>query len=167
TPSPSSTPQNEPQEPQDPLLTRILWTPIIFTSFLISLFLVNRSDRARRTASRAHPSSSRSSTWSYPRYLSPRLWIDPEPYQDPDEYTWSGRTTTSDSGAHYAPHSALNPTSNNKAKSQSWHLNKKISDMAKLEISDALEMRECVAILLIATVVMAIVGVFLGLSWTV
>ncbi|KAF2792734.1 hypothetical protein K505DRAFT_325976 [Melanomma pulvis-pyrius CBS 109.77] len=157
-PSPPSSPQNGPQEPQEALITRILLTPIIFTSFLISLFLINRSDRARRTTS--HRSSP--TTWFY---FSPSLWIDPEPYQDPDASTWASSSTS-----HYEPHSALNPDNRGGGgakKRTSWHLNKKIRKMAKLEISDALEMRGRVTVLLVGAVVVVGVGAFLGLWWMV
>lgn len=186
TPSPPSSPTNEPAEPKEPLLTRvriyallaplgpktyahahkqIILTPLLFTSFLLSLFLVNRSDRARR-----HTSSSRSSTLL--SYFSPYAWIDPEPYQDPTNSTWERRGSTT----HVAPHDAISPRDadsdaaqqkKEKQKQRSWHLNKKIRKVARLEISDAFEMRGRVMLGMGVVMVGLVLGVWLSLRWMV
>ena len=110
----------------------------MFTSFLLSLFLVNYRNRARRTE--AH-----SLSFSLLAYLAPSSWLDPEPYQDPDDSKWGRRGTT----GHVEPHDAIGPRSDEqddekpkkRKKRKSWHLHRKIRKVAKLEIGDALEMR--------------------------
>ena len=144
-----------------PNSTQIILTPILFTSFLLSLFLINRSDRARRTQEHRAP--------SILSYFSPAAWIDPEPYQDPNDTTWERRGSTS----HYKPHSALNPSQpgsqkdgrNGTKKRRSWHLHKKIGKVAKLEVSDAFEMRGRVIVLLVTVMVLFVVGAFLSVRW--
>ncbi|KAF2474575.1 uncharacterized protein BDR25DRAFT_311042 [Lindgomyces ingoldianus] len=167
-PSPPSSPKGEPQEEQESLVTRIVISPILFTSFLLSLFLINRRDRVRRTTS--YPKPSKSSTLSLPTYLShfsPSAWIDPEPYQDLSSSAWDARDST-----HIEPHSVLTNASpsiqlQTTNKRRSWHLNKKIRKVAKLEISDAFELRGRVILILVSAIVLVAVGLLLGLRWMV
>ncbi|KAF2242768.1 hypothetical protein BU26DRAFT_132684 [Trematosphaeria pertusa] len=149
-PSPPASPSNERDEPQEYLITRLILTPLYFTSFLISLFLVNRSDRARRASS-----ASRTSTVF--SYLWPSAWIDPEPYQDPVDTTWDRR----DSAPHVEPHAAISPRQaedKGKRKRKSWHLHRNIRKVARLEISDAFEMRGRVMLGIVGSLVGVAVG---------
>jgi len=149
--SPPSSPRHVPQEPEDPLITRIIFTPLYFVSFLVSLFLINRAERARRTTS--HPP-----TPSLLSYFTPSVWLDPEPYQDPRDSTW-GRDVPS----HAQP---PNPGRGHK-KRKSWFLRKKIRKIAQLEIGDALEMRGRVAVVIAAIVLVLCAGVVMGCKWVV
>lgn len=145
---------------QEPLLKRIVLTPIFFISFLISLFLVNYRNRARRTE--AQPSSA----FSLLAYLSPSNWLDPEPYQDPGDSTW-GRGGTI---GHVEPHDAIGPRQDGHGedktkKRTSWHLHKKIRQVAKLEIGDALEMRGRVIVVMITIMGLGCIGLWMLLKW--
>ncbi|ORY11217.1 hypothetical protein BCR34DRAFT_588040 [Clohesyomyces aquaticus] len=177
-PSVPSSPAADPDEPQESIVTRIIISPLLFTSFLLSLFLINRRDRVRRTNSHATSTSTSTSTTSLLSYfsLTSSLWVDPEPYQDPDSSTWSrGRAS---GPSHVEPHSVLSNASNNAnnrdsegkmqtKKRGSWHLHKKIRQVAKLEISDAFEMRGRVIAGLVCVVGLVVAGVFWGLMWCV
>jgi hypothetical protein len=136
-------------------------TPLLFTSFLLSLFLINRSDRARRT----RPPSS---LWSY---ISPSIWLDPEPYQDPDSTAWN-----SSSSAHQEPNASLNPkgltsgadvgqTGTRRRGGEKWHLNNSIRKISKIEITDAFEWQGFAAIALIVVILLAGIGLILGLGY--
>jgi hypothetical protein len=115
------------------------------TSFLLSLFLVNRRDRQRRAA--AHPSPSSASA-SLASYLSPRAWLDPEPYQDPASTAWPRRA-----GA--------------RADEKGWFLTKKHRAMTRLEVGDALEMRGSVIKGMVAAAVVLVVGMVVAIRWAV
>jgi hypothetical protein len=166
TPIPSlpSSPANEPADDQEPLLKRIILTPVLFVSFLLSLFLVNYRNRARRTE--AH-----SPGFSLLAYLAPSSWLDPEPYQDPDDSTWCRRGTF----GHVEPHDAIGPRPdkqdekkpNKRKKRKSWHLNRKIRKMAKLEIGDALEMRERMILVMLVVLALACGMLWMGAKWMV
>ncbi|EUC41948.1 hypothetical protein COCMIDRAFT_104786 [Bipolaris oryzae ATCC 44560] len=188
-PSPPSSPASALHDSNEPLLARIILTPIFFTSFLLSLFLVNYRNRARRTHAHASSSSSSSSSTSYPysssassllAYLVPSRWLHPEPYQDPDDSTWGRR----DTALHVEPHDAISPkqqdaqagfvrmgtkknqkNNNNNNKKTSWHLHKKICKVAKMEIGDALEMRGRMIAAMAAFALVAGVAGWMGLRW--
>ena len=104
--------------------------------------------------------------------------MDPEPYQDPQVTTWDRRGAAA--GQHVEPHEAIAPKNKNgsgasdpppppplqgqkKRKQRSWHLHRKIRKVARLEISDALEMRDRVMAVMVAFAV-AVVGVLLWAS---
>ena len=116
------------------------------TSFLLSLFLVNRRDRQRRAA--AHPSSSASASASLASYFSPRAWLDPEPYRDSASTAWRRRA-----GA--------------RADEKGWFLTKKHRAMARLEVGDALEMRGSVIKGMVAAAVVLVVSVVVAIRWAV
>ncbi|KAF2684676.1 hypothetical protein K458DRAFT_442515 [Lentithecium fluviatile CBS 122367] len=153
TPSPPSSPTGQPDEPHEHILIRLIWTPLLMTSFLLSLFLVNLSDRTRRSKSQTTTPSTQSSS------LLARL--NPEPYQDSTDSTWDRRNSTT----HDAPHAAISPRQNQPQKKRSWHLHKKIRKVAKLEISDALEMRGRVLVVMVVMIGVAGYGGWLGVRW--
>jgi hypothetical protein len=145
------------------------------TSFLLSLFLINRSDRARRTRPTPRKPSLLSSLFAY---LSPTTWLDPEPYQDPDDTTWNRGDAGSGlgEGSHVEPPSVLTPTHNQqpstrknegKKKSRSWHLNKKIRKIAHLEIDDAFALRRHIIVVMIGLLAILVVGMWMGVRWVV
>ncbi|KAF2655365.1 hypothetical protein K491DRAFT_678934 [Lophiostoma macrostomum CBS 122681] len=162
-PSPTAS-SNEAPEAQDSLLTRIILTPLLFTSFLLSLFLINRSDRARRTRQSA------TLPQSLFAYLSPTAWLDPEPYQDPTNTTWERRGSV----AHVEPHSVLGPAHNQmqpnekrtgqegKWGKRGWHLHKKIRKVARLEIDDAFALRRHIIVVILCALVLSVVGLWMG-----
>ncbi|KAF2876329.1 hypothetical protein BDV95DRAFT_625608 [Massariosphaeria phaeospora] len=168
---PRAASQHEPEEPHISVLKRIILTPFLITSFLISLALINRSDRARRHQQR-QTTPARNSLLAY---LTPSTWYrhfqDPEPYQDPSSTAWSSSTSTS---SHHEPHAAISPRapdlqtqSQSRNKRTSWHLHKKIRKVARLEISDAFEMRRRVIVVMVGVLVVCGVGVWLGVRWVV
>ena len=117
------------------------------TSFLLSLFLVNRRDRQRRAA--AHPSSSSASaSASLASYFSPRAWLDPEPYRDSASTAWRRRA-------------------GGRADEKGWFLTKKHRAMARLEVGDALEMRGSVIKGMVAAAVVLVVGAVVAIRWAV
>jgi hypothetical protein len=120
----------------------------------------------------AHASSS-----SLLAYLVPSRWLDPEPYQDPDDSTWTRR----DAAPHVEPHDAISQQPDAQGdekkkkkeeeekrpakKRSSWHLNKKIRKVAKLEIGDALEMRGRMIVAMTAFMILACAACWVGLKW--
>lgn len=133
---PPASPHSQAPEQQESPLTRILVSPLLMTSFVLSLFLVNRRDRQRRAA--AHPSPSSASA-SLASYFSPRAWLDPEPYQDPASTAWRRRADA-------------------RADEKGWFLTKKHRAMTRLEVGDALEMRGSVIKGMVAAAVVLVVG---------
>lgn len=51
-------------------------------------------------------------------------------------------------------------------KRRSWHLNKKIRRMTKLEVSDAFEMRGKVIVGMMVIMCLACIGMWFGMKWT-
>ncbi|KAH8731474.1 hypothetical protein GQ44DRAFT_698799 [Phaeosphaeriaceae sp. PMI808] len=149
-PSPPSSPSQGPLKDQDkePLITKLVLTPLFLISFILSLSFVNLRDRARRTYAHSNP--------SYASYFYPSRWLDLEPYQDSGDSRWCRQVSTT----HVLPHDAISPREGNvtgRNKRRSWHLNKKIRKVTRLEVSDAFEMRGKV-------IVGILVAVGLGLS---
>ncbi|KAF2854655.1 hypothetical protein T440DRAFT_464794 [Plenodomus tracheiphilus IPT5] len=165
-PSRPSSPENPPGEEEESIITKIILTPILFISFIISLFLVNHRNRARR--SKAHTTYS-----SILSYLAPSSWLDPEPYQDPTDSTWGRQGAP----GHVEPHDALGPSKDastedqpsptKKKKKTAWHLNNKIRKVAKLEISDAFEMRGRVIAMMLFMIVLGSVAMWMSTRWLV
>ncbi|KAL6708701.1 hypothetical protein ACN47E_002397 [Coniothyrium glycines] len=164
-PSPASSrpaaPQNE-SDDDDSLVSKIILTPVLFVSFLLSLFFVNYRNRARRTKHHAK-------TTSLLTYLTPSTWLDPEPYQDPNNSTWDRKGAV----GHVEPHDAIGPrdattgepSKNANKKSKPWHFHKKIRKMTKLEISDAFEMRGKVIVGMIVVLLLSSIALWMGLRW--
>jgi hypothetical protein len=120
---------------------------------------VNFRDRANRT--RSHSGT------SFLTYLYPSSWLDPEPYQDPDDSRWDRRGPA----AHVEPNDAISPKQGGQAegetrkKKRSWHLNKKIRKVAKLEVSDAFEMRGRVIVAMVAMMTFGSIVLWMGVRW--
>lgn len=147
---------------------QIILTPVLFTSFLLSLFLVNAQDRARRAAAHTSPSS-------YLTYIFPSSWLDPEPYQNHYDSTWGHRGAA----GHVEPNDAIAPRDGQlvdtsdaggregkkRKEKQSWHLHKKIRKIARLEVSDAFESQGRVIVMMAATLVFTVIGFWVGMRW--
>ncbi|KAF2033797.1 hypothetical protein EK21DRAFT_97924 [Setomelanomma holmii] len=160
--SPPSSPSQGPVADADkePLLVRIILTPVLFISFIVSLSLVNLRDRAHRTYE--HSSA------SFLTYLYRSSWLELEPYQDPDDSKW-GR---GGSIGHVEPCDSISRTGEEQKegkqkKKRSWHLNKKIRKVAKLEISDAFEMRGGVIVGMLAMIFFGSMVLWMGMKWLV
>jgi len=147
------TPEDEAPEPVQSRLKTILFTPILFTSFLLSLFIINRGDRAARASSHPQPHHH----GSFLEYLSPRAWLDPEPYQDPDSTAW--RTAAP---ASQKPDAVIAP-GHGSARKKSWFLRKKHRAVVRLQIGDAFELREWVIIAMLGVGLTILAGVVWGL----
>ncbi|KAF3005719.1 hypothetical protein E8E13_006082 [Curvularia kusanoi] len=171
-PSPTLSATFDDDDEPESLLKRIILTPLLFTSFLLSLSLVNARDRARRAAAHTPPNS-------YLTYLFPSSWLDPEPYQDHTDSTWGWRGSTA---GHVEPNDAIAPKegqldgpsdekrsekkkAKGKRKRESWHLNKKIRKVARLEVSDAFEGQGRMMVLMAAALVFSVVGLWVGMRW--
>lgn len=126
---------------------QIILTPLLFTSFLVSLFLIDTRNALSRTKD--------SSLFSF---------LDPEPYQDPYDSRWGRRGST----PHVEPPDPLKPNQQpgtEKRKRRSWHLHRKIRKIAKLEISDAFEMRGRVMAAMLAMIVVVLYAAWYSFSW--
>lgn len=128
---------------EESFVTHFFLPPIMMVSFLLSLFVVDRNQRAWR---RSQHGSSSSSYFSIQPILS---WLDPEPYQEPQDSTWQtdAPATTSDGGVP----AAIKP------KSEHW-VHGKHRRLAKLTLGDALEMRGRVAIMMCAWALCGLAG---------
>ncbi|KAL5379085.1 hypothetical protein DPSP01_008717 [Paraphaeosphaeria sporulosa] len=147
TASPPSSPPNEADIADEPLYKRVILTPFLFTSFLVSLFLIDTQNAVARTKN--------SSLFSF---------LDPEPYQDPYDSRWGRRGST----PHVKPPDSLNPdqrSGGEKRKRRSWHLHRKIRKIAKLEISDAFEMRGRVMVAMVLILLMALYAAWYAFRW--
>lgn len=125
-------------------------TPVLFTSFIFSLFLVNRRTRAYRVAE--HPQSGSSSWWTR---FSPWKWIDPEPYQDPSDSTWLDANASKPQGSNGSVPGVDGQAELDKGKRKRnrWAVGKKHRKVAKLELSEAFDMRWKIMVVL-------------GIAWT-
>ncbi|CAC9890654.1 unnamed protein product, partial [Aureobasidium pullulans] len=84
--------------------------------------------------------------------LSPWTWWNAEPYQSPQDSTWQHAvpaTTTLDGADGTVPASAVN--------TDHWHTRKKHRKMARLTLSDAIDMREGMAIMLVTAALLGLV----------
>ena len=109
-------------------------------TFILSLSVVERQQRRWRVSQRnvaAESFFSRLAIWS---------WLDPEPYQDSSDSTWkhSERSSTQS-----APDSLY----------EGWYRRKKHRAMAKLEISDAFDMRGRVLVALLACLMVSLLAI--------
>ncbi|CAI6341670.1 unnamed protein product [Periconia digitata] len=172
---------------EESLLVRIILTPILFTSFLLSLFLINRSDRIRRTH-RSDTTTAKFSSSSWPlltSYLSPSSWFDlsPEPYQEdlPDS-SIDTREQRRDSHHTDFPISYDGAVSDREAKeveedgerekrkrgkgnARPWHLRKKVRKVTKLEMEDAFAMRRRVIAGMLIVWVVALYACWRAIMW--
>ncbi|KAF2441238.1 hypothetical protein P171DRAFT_92584 [Karstenula rhodostoma CBS 690.94] len=147
TASPPSSPPNGADVPEEPLYKRIILTPFLFTSFLVSLFLIDTQNAVSRAKNSGLVS-----------------FRDPEPYQYSHDSRWGRHGSTS----HVKPPDSLNPgqrSGTRKRKRRSWHLHRKIRKIAKLEISDAFEMRGRVMVAMIVILLMALYAGWYSFRW--
>ncbi|QDS72646.1 hypothetical protein FKW77_002503 [Venturia effusa] len=121
-------------------LTKIIMTPLVFTSFLFSLLLVNHRYRAWRLSE--HPPSNSSTFWSR---ISLRSWLDPEPYQDPSDTTWQHSTDAKGSVPH--------------PRKEKWFTRKKHRKVALLEITEAFDMSRMMMVFMGIVLVVGALGV--------
>jgi len=127
------------EDQNESLLARIILTPVIFTSFLLSLLVVNRRYRAWRVSE--HPPAS-TSFWSR---ISLRNWLDPEPYQSPADSTWR---RAQDSNEHVS-----------QSQREKWFTQKKHRKIARLEIGDAFDLSKKVMVFVGSIFVVGALGV--------
>ena len=147
-PSPPGSPQppneSSPSANSESLFSQLILSPLLFTSFLLSLFIVDRHNRAYRVSE--HPSTPTAA--SVLSRVIPSKWWDPEPYE-----TFSG----GNDGA--ADH-----------KKQPWYIKKKHRKIAKMEATDAFELRTCVIFGIVVGMLTALIGGALGMKkiyeWT-
>ncbi|KAK7546917.1 hypothetical protein BKA81DRAFT_132787 [Phyllosticta paracitricarpa] len=152
-PSPDET--RDDSDHSESTLKKVILTPVLFTSFLISLFFVQRRDRAYRVAE--HPPLV-SSWWSK---FSPWQWLDPEPYQDPTNSTWQkahGGASGGGDGSIPGVDGQIEMTRHN-GKAQ-WFTRKKHRKMAKLHFTDAFDMQGKTIVAIILTWSLALWGLY-------
>ncbi|KAF2141778.1 uncharacterized protein K452DRAFT_228198 [Aplosporella prunicola CBS 121167] len=141
--------------------TVIFLTPLIVTSFILSLFIVNRRQRAWRLAE--HPPLQGTRAWL--SQWSPWKWLDPEPYQDPNDSTWqnanASSTATGDGGIPGVDGQAM-AQKYKPGQGQGWHRRKKHRKMAKLEFSEAFDMQWQVLMTLAVAWALVVVIFFWG-----
>ncbi|KAL1631978.1 hypothetical protein SLS56_004183 [Neofusicoccum ribis] len=134
----------------EPFLKKLVLTPLLFTSFILSLLIVDRRNRAYRLAE--HPPSGSSSWWTR---FSPWKWLDPQPYQNPGDSTWqdasAGQTQGSDGSIPGVDGQA--ELDRGKQARKQWFVSKKHRKVAKMHFSDAFDMRWKIM-------------VALGIAWT-
>ena len=122
------------EEDNASLLTRLVLSPMLMISFLLSLFYVDHQNRLWRQSQHG---SSQTSIWS---------WLRPEPYQQPQGSNWK----RADAGG-YAD-SVQDPNTSR------CHTRKKHRKMVKLEFSEAWAMRKRVMVLIAMSAIMAVAG---------
>ncbi|OJD31072.1 fe-containing alcohol protein [Diplodia corticola] len=129
----------------EPALKKLVLTPLLFASFIISLFLVDRRNRAYRLAE--HPPSRSPPWWSY---FSPWQWLDPEPYRHMPNSTWQDASASGASGADGGV-----PGIDGRAEldggrqaDRPWFVSKMHRKVVRLEFREAFEMRRRVLVAL-------------------
>ena len=137
-------------------LSKIILTPVLFTSFILSLFFVNTRNRALRVE--AHSSSSSSSLFSF------LLPANLEPYQDHNDSRWSHRSSTGHSKPN-DPKAPKNGREKGSRKKKPWHLHRKITQVAKLEVNDAFEMRRRVIMVMVVTMILSSAMLWICTRW--
>jgi hypothetical protein len=115
-------------------------TPLIVVSFVLSLVFVEHRNRARRVSAGNYNSDS----W----VTSFRNWLDPEPYQDP-----------SNSSPWRQPADSVSDKQGTHSENHRWFARKKHRKMAKLQLTDALEMRGSVMIFVLGCFVAGVLAV--------
>ena len=128
----------------DPLYRRLIMVPLLSVSFILSLFIVERSERARRSSE--HPSQNQS-FWNT---FSLQNWLDPEPYQDPNDTTW-GNADGSNPQEGQVP----------RAQRKQWYVRKKKAKVGRMNITDAFDLSGTVMVMLLVFACIAA----LGLGW--
>lgn len=127
----------------------MILTPLLTVSFLLSLFFVERRQRAWRLSQHGPRGES---IWSK---LSPSAWLDPEPYQDHRNTAWQGQ-------GHVNSNDTLHgsvPTAG--MKNEKWFHRKKHRKIASLELGNAFETSGQMMLLIVLWL-----GVFLvGMAW--
>lgn len=101
---------------------QLIVTPLTMISFIFSLVLIDRQQRQWRLSQH---SSEATAGWS-------RAWLDPEPYQAPAVPEQANEKAAPAKGGNDTTYSG-------------WYTRKKKRAIARMEISDALEMRKRVA----------------------
>jgi hypothetical protein len=119
-------------------------TPLIVVSFVLSLVVVDHRNRARRVSA----ANNNDSSWT----ASLRNWLDPEPYQDPSDSTW-GHSANPVDDKHGKDSDVPQP------ERKRWFTRKKHRKMAKLQLTDALEMRGSVMIFVLGFFVAGVLAV--------
>ena len=114
--------------------------PLSMISFVVSLFVVERQQRQWRLSQHT---SSPDSLWAR---LTHWPWLNPEPYQDSKDTTWK-----------YSDNVAAQDTPGTVFRG--WYTRKKHRAMAKMEISDAFEMRRRVIFALVAWALLGALGI--------
>jgi hypothetical protein len=147
-PSPQRSPRDSPQsidrnshsETPDSLYSTLILAPLLFTSFLLSLFLVDRQNRAYRVS--AHPSSS-SAAGAWLSRIAPSKWWDPEPYEIVYDESAAGSA---------------------KPRKQPWYIKKKHRKIAKFEVNEAFELRTRVIVSMVVIMLALVIGAAFGLK---
>lgn len=123
-------------------LADFILTPINMISLLLSLFLVDYGDRQWRLSQhRSGSDASHQSAWS---------WLDPEPYQTATSTWQPDRRALIQNGFD--------------SSFQGWYRKTKHREIAKLELSDALEIRGRVMVALTIWILLSLLGVAFGVQ---
>ncbi|KAI9695773.1 MAG: hypothetical protein M1820_008445 [Bogoriella megaspora] len=133
--SPEASPEPGASQQTDSIFSHLILSPLLFTSFLLSLFLVDRDNRAYRV-------SQHSSASSFFHRILPSEWWDPEPYE------------TGNHGSNRGADERKKP----------WYIKKKHRQVAKLEVTDAFELRTRVLFVMIVGMLTVIITGALGLK---
>ena len=110
-------------------------------TFILSLSYIDYGQRQWRLSQR--PPSAHETFWSR---LTSWSWLEPEPYQDPGDTAWT----------HDGSSAAQNSSDNS---FHGWYTRKKHRAIAKMELSDAFEMRGRVLLAIIAWMLLVLFGV--------
>jgi len=134
----------------DTLFRRLIMMPLISVSFILSLFIIERSERARRNSE--HPSNQDRSFWAT---FSLQNWLDPEPYQDPDDGTWQSADAADVDGLQQQGGVP-------RPKRKQWFRRKKAVKVGKMDITEAFDLSGTVMAMLLALACVVVLGVGWG-----
>lgn len=123
------------------IMRQFIVAPITMVSFLLSLCIVNRQERAWRVAQHDGGGLSRLTRLT--------RWFNSEPYRD------SAHVDTPSAGTSDAANLQVNP--------DVWYTRKKHREMTSLRLREAFGLQHKIAILLISCIAVAVLGIFWAL----
>ncbi|KAK3060771.1 hypothetical protein LTS18_007729 [Coniosporium uncinatum] len=138
-------------EETETLFTRTILSPLRFITFLFSLYLVDRRNRAWRVSN-----SFLSPPKSFWTRFSPLSWLDPEPYQNPLDSSW--QTDTSGGQPQHGANAKGRGT-------ERWFTRKMHRKMGRMQLADALDLSQDVMLMLVGCVVVGLVMILYGIHW--
>ncbi|KAH7364133.1 hypothetical protein BKA65DRAFT_490492 [Rhexocercosporidium sp. MPI-PUGE-AT-0058] len=154
-----------PEAPKENALRRLLITPMLFLSFLLSLALVDSQNHRLRTKTHWHsPSRSQPTTLlgHVRNFLHGLVWkeVDAGPYA----YVRSPNLTVGEGQRERSASASSSPSRRSGENDEPWHWHTKQRKMMRAEVEDAFKVRKWVVVFLVLMAVNGI-GLLAVMGW--